>query len=236
MNYTGGGEAALKNISFTAARGETVGVIGGTGSGKTTLVNLIPHFYDVSEGQVCVDGQNVQSSGLQEYLRNRIGVVPQKATLFKGTVRENLLWGRADATDEELMQALKIAQAEEFVLEKGGLDAPVEQGGKNFSGGQKQRLTVARALVRNPDILILDDSSSALDYATDAALRAEIKKLNTTTFIVSQRASSVMHADKIIVLDDGVAVGIDTHENLLKGCEVYREIYLSQYDGEGNAV
>lgn len=236
MNYTGGGEAALKNISFTAARGETVGVIGGTGSGKTTLVNLIPHFYDVSEGQVCVDGQNVQSSGLQEYLRNRIGVVPQKATLFKGTVRENLLWGRADATDEELMQALKIAQAEEFVLEKGGLDALVEQGGKNFSGGQKQRLTVARALVRNPDILILDDSSSALDYATDAALRAEIKKLNTTTFIVSQRASSVMHADKIIVLDDGVAVGIDTHENLLKGCEVYREIYLSQYDGEGNAV
>ena len=230
--YNEGGEDSLSDISFTVNRGETIGVIGGTGSGKTTLVNLIPHFYDVRSGRVAIDGKDVRSVGLQGFLRERIGVVPQKAKLFKGTIRENLLWGRADATDEELMAAARIAQAEDFILEKGGLDAPVEQGGKNFSGGQKQRLTVARALVRNPDILILDDSSSALDYATDAALRKEIRSLKTTVFVVSQRASSVRDADKIIVLDDGKTVGIGTHEELLQSCEVYREIYFSQY-GEG---
>ena len=173
---------------------------------------------------------------MQSYLREKIGVVPQKAVLFKGTVRENLLWGKADATDDELYRALQIAQAEEFVKEKGGLDAVVEQGGKNFSGGQKQRLTIARALVRSPEILILDDSSSALDYATDAELRKGIRSLQTTTLIVSQRASSVMHADKIIVLDDGKSVGIGTHESLLQTCETYKEIYASQYDAEGGAV
>ena len=228
--YAEGGEDALSEINFTVNRGETVGVIGGTGSGKTTLVNLIPHFYDVRSGQVTIDGKDVRSQSLQTFLRERIGVVPQKAKLFKGTVRDNLLWGRADASDEELMQAARIAQAEDFILEKGGLDAPVEQGGKNFSGGQKQRLTVARALVRNPDILILDDSSSALDYATDAALRKEIRGLQTTVFVVSQRASSVRDADKIIVLDDGKAVGIGTHAQLMESCEVYREIYFSQYE------
>ena len=236
--YAGGGEDALENISFTAERGQTIGVIGGTGSGKTTLINLLPHFYDVSGGQVRVDGKNVQSASQQTYLRNHIGVVPQKARLFKGTIRENLLWGKASATDEELWQALKLAQAEEVVQGKGGLDAPVEQGGKNFSGGQKQRLTIARALVRQPDILILDDSSSALDYATDAELRRAIRTLKTTVFIVSQRASSVRDADKIIVLDDGKAVGIGTHGELMQACAVYREIYFSQYkDGkEGGAV
>ena len=232
LKYTDGADEALHGISFRVRRGETVGVIGGTGSGKTTLVNLIPHFYDVSAGQVCVDGKDTRSKGLQSYLRERIGVVPQKAKLFKGTIRENLLWGRADATDEELFTALKIAQAEEFVKEKGGLDAPVEQGGKNFSGGQKQRLTIARALVRDPDILILDDSSSALDYATDAALRSAVRGLKTTVFIVSQRTSSVRDADQIIVLDDGKAVGIGTHDELMNTCEVYREIYFSQYQDE----
>lgn len=236
LKYTDGADEALHGISFRVRRGETVGVIGGTGSGKTTLVNLIPHFYDVSAGQVCVDGKDTRSKGLQSYLRKRIGVVPQKAKLFKGTIRENLLWGRADATDEELFTALKIAQAEEFVKEKGGLDAPVEQGGKNFSGGQKQRLTIARALVRDPDILILDDSSSALDYATDAALRSAVRGLKTTVFIVSQRTSSVRDADQIIVLDDGKAVGIGTHDELMNTCEVYREIYFSQYQDEKGGV
>ena len=230
--YNDGGDEALENISFSVRRGETLGVIGGTGSGKTTLVNLIPHFYDVSGGQVRVDGKDVRAANMQEYLRERVGVVPQKARLFKGTIRENLLWGKADATDEELFIALKLAQASEVVAGKGGLDAEVEQGGKNFSGGQKQRLTIARALVRKPEILILDDSSSALDYATDAELRKDIKTLQTTTIIVSQRASSVQHADKIVVLDDGKAVGIGTHEELLDSCEVYREIYRSQYVDE----
>lgn len=230
VQYNDEADAALEDIRFTVSRGETVGVIGGTGSGKTTLVNLIPHFYDTKAGRVCVGGRDVREEGMQNYLRERVGVAEQKATLFKGTVRENLLWGKADATDEELMRAARIAQAEEFILQKGGLDAVVEQGGKNFSGGQKQRLIVARALVRDPDILILDDSSSALDYATDAALRRELRKLKTTTFIVSQRASSVMHADKIIVLDDGKAVGIGTHEELMRSCEVYKEIYFSQYE------
>ena len=231
--YNEGGDEALEDISFTAKRGEVIGVIGGTGSGKTTLVNLLPHFYDVSGGQVRVDGMDVRFAGMQEYLRTRIAVVPQKAQLFKGTIKENLLWGKADATDEEMLAAARIAQAEDVILGKGGLNAEVEQGGKNFSGGQKQRLTIARALVRKPDILILDDSSSALDYATDAALRAGIRTLDTTTFIVSQRASSVKDADKIIVLDDGKAVGIGTHEELMKDCEVYREIYFSQYTQEG---
>ncbi|MBE7101061.1 MAG: ABC transporter ATP-binding protein [Clostridiales bacterium] len=230
--YNDGGDEALENISFSVRRGETLGVIGGTGSGKTTLVNLIPHFYDVSGGQVRVGGKDVRAASMQEYLRERVGVVPQKARLFKGTIRENLLWGKADATDEELFIALKLAQASEVVAGKGGLDAEVEQGGKNFSGGQKQRLTIARALVRKPEILILDDSSSALDYATDAELRKDIKTLQTTTIIVSQRASSVQHADKIVVLDDGKAVGIGTHEELLDSCEVYREIYRSQYVDE----
>ncbi|MBO5736199.1 MAG: ABC transporter ATP-binding protein [Clostridia bacterium] len=231
--YNEGAEDSLVDLTFSVNRGETIGVIGGTGSGKTTLVNLIPHFYDARSGRVLIDGQDVRSAGLQSFLRERIGMVPQKAKLFKGTIRENLLWGRADATDEELLAAARIAQAEDFILEKGGLDAPVEQGGKNFSGGQKQRLTVARALVRNPDILILDDSSSALDYATDAALRKEIRNLKTTVFVVSQRASSVRDADKIIVLDEGKAVGIGTHEQLMQSCDVYREIYFSQYGEEG---
>lgn len=231
--YNEGGDEALEDISFTAKRGEVIGVIGGTGSGKTTLVNLLPHFYDVSGGQVRIDGMDVRFAGMQEYLRTRIAVVPQKAQLFKGTIKENLRWGKADATDEEMLAAARIAQAEDVILGKGGLNAEVEQGGKNFSGGQKQRLTIARAVVRKPDILILDDSSSALDYATDAALRAGIRTLDTTTFIVSQRASSVKDADKIIVLDDGKAVGIGTHEELMKDCEVYREIYFSQYTQEG---
>ena len=233
VRYNEGADEALRNISFTAERGDTVGVIGGTGSGKTTLVNLLPHFYDTSAGEVRIEGRSVSEKGMQTRLRERIGVVPQKAVLFKGTLRENLLWGKKDATDEELWNALALARADGFVREKGGLDIPVEQGGKNFSGGQKQRLTIARALVRNPEILILDDSSSALDYATDAELRAGVKTLDLTAFIVSQRASSVMHADKIIVLDEGEAVGVGTHEELMRDCSVYREIYFSQYEKEG---
>ncbi|MBQ7923959.1 MAG: ABC transporter ATP-binding protein [Clostridia bacterium] len=236
MRYNDEGEPALSNVSFAVNKGETVGVIGGTGSGKTTLVNLIPHFYDVETGDVFVDGYNVREKGAQSYLRESVGVVPQKAVLFKGTVRENLLWGKADATDEALWTALKMARADEFLLEKQGLETPVEQGGKNFSGDQKQRLTIARALVRKPEILILDDSSSALDYATDAELRKGIRALNTTTFIVSQRASSVRDADKIIVLDDGKTVGIGTHNELMQTCEVYREIYFSQYEDGGETV
>ena len=232
VRYNAGADEALTDISFTVKRGETIGVIGGTGSGKTTLVHLIPHFYDVSGGQVRVDGKNVQEKDMQERLRTRIGIVPQKAHLFEGTIRENLLWGKADATDEELWTAAKIAQADAFIREKGGLDAPVHQGGKNFSGGQKQRLTIARALVRNPEILILDDSSSALDYATDAELRKEIRQLPMTTFLVSQRASSVREADKILVLDEGNLVGMGTHAHLMQTCEVYREIYFSQYEKE----
>ena len=232
LKYSDGAENALTEISFTADRGQTIGVIGGTGSGKTTLVNLIPHFYDVNEGQVRIDGRNVNDNAMQSYLRERVGVVPQKARLFKGTIRENLLWGRADATDDELLVAAEIAQAKEVIDGKGGLDAAVEQGGKNFSGGQKQRLTIARALVRNPEILILDDSSSALDYATDLELRRAIRKLETTVFIVSQRASSVRDADKIIVLDEGRIVGIGTHAELMETCEVYREIFFSQYQDE----
>lgn len=240
MRYSEGADAALEGISFGVKPRQTVGIIGGTGSGKSTLVNLISHFYDVDEGQVRVDGVSVTERAMQEYLREQIAIVPQKAQLFKGTVRSNLLWGREGACDEELWEALRLAQAEEFVQEKGGLDAVVEQGGKNFSGGQKQRLTIARALVKRADILILDDSSSALDYATDAALRHAIRSLHTTTFIVAQRASSVRDADSIIVLDDGKAVGIGTHEELMQSCEVYKEIYHSQYGdrtcGKGGAA
>jgi len=236
VRYTENADPALEGLSFSVARGETLGVIGGTGSGKTTLVNLIPHFYDVCGGQVRVDGQNVRAKHMQNYLRERIGIVPQKALLFKGTIRENLLWGNAEATDEDLLMALEIAQAREVVEDKGGLDALVEQGGRNFSGGQKQRLTIARAIVRKPDVLILDDSSSALDYATDAALKKALKRLDATTVIVSQRTSSVQGADKIVVLDDGKAVGIGTHEELLATCEEYRTIYRSQRSGTQEEV
>ena len=238
MRYKGGGANALTDISFTVKRGETVGVIGGTGSGKTTLVNLVPHFYDVTEGSVRVDGKDVRTYD-PETLRARIGVVPQRAVLFKGSIRENLRWGKGDATDEELMTAARVAQAEQVILGKGGLDAEVEQGGRNFSGGQRQRLTIARALVRKPEILILDDSASALDYATDAALRHALASLPDApaVFVVSQRTSAVRGADKIVVLDEGRAVGIGTHEQLLQTCPVYKEIYDSQYkdDGEGAA-
>ena len=229
ITYHGSSEPALEPISFTAKKGETVGIIGGTGSGKTTLVNMIPAFYKATSGEVLVGGENV-SSYSPDALRSVIGVVPQSAVLFKGTIRENMLWGNENATDDDILEAVKLAQALDVVEGKGGLDAEIEQGGRNLSGGQKQRLTIARALVRRPEILILDDSASALDYATDASLRRAIKSLDgTTVFIVSQRASSVMYADKIIVLDDGEAVGIGTHEELLEGCPVYREIYATQF-------
>lgn len=229
ITYPGSSEPALEPISFTAKKGETVGIIGGTGSGKTTLVNMIPAFYKATSGEVLVGGENV-SSYSPDALRSVIGVVPQSAVLFKGTIRENMLWGNENATDDDILEAVKLAQALDVVEGKGGLDAEIEQGGRNLSGGQKQRLTIARALVRRPEILILDDSASALDYATDASLRRAIKSLDgTTVFIVSQRASSVMYADKIIVLDDGEAVGIGTHDELLEGCPVYREIYATQF-------
>ena len=234
LTYAGAGAETLHDMNFSVNRGETVGVIGGTGSGKTSLVNLIPGFYPATEGAVLLEGQDIRRMP-EEELRNRIGVVPQKAVLFKGTIRSNLQWGKPDATEEEMWEAIDIAQAREVVEGKEGrLDAKVAQSGKNLSGGQRQRLTIARALVRKPEILILDDSASALDYATDAKLRAALKKLegSTTTFIVSQRASTIRHADKIIVLDDGEMAGIGTHEELLAGCEVYREIYYSQYPEE----
>ncbi len=227
-------EQALSDISFTAAPGETVGVIGGTGSGKSSLVRLIPRLYDVTNGSVLVGDVDVRDQDPQT-LREYISIVPQKAELFAGTIRSNLLWGNRKATDSELWEALETAQAADFVRNKeGGLDAPVEQGGRNFSGGQKQRLTIARALVRKPGVLILDDSASALDYATDAALRRGIASLpyRPTVFIVSQRTASVMHADKILVLEDGEPVGLDSHEMLLKSCPVYREIYDSHFKSE----
>lgn len=232
MKYHEGGEEALTDITFHAKKGDTIGVIGGTGSGKTTLVHLIPRFYDIEAGSVRVDGVDVRDYDLTE-LRDKIGIVMQKAVLFQGSIRENLLWGNENASDEELWQALKISQAEEFVLQKeGGLDAPIEQEGRNLSGGQKQRLSIARALVKKPEILILDDSASALDYATDAKLRKAIKEMpgETTVFIVSQRASSLMHADLIIVLDDGCVAAMGKHEQLLESCEVYQEIYYSQFE------
>ena len=225
--YHGGGAPALHNITFTAARGETVGILGGTGSGKTTLVSLVPRFYPASRGRVCLGGVDVNAIPA-EILRTRVGVVPQKAVLFKGTIRSNLLWGNKDATEEQLERAVRLAQAEDVVRAKGGLDAAVEQEGRDLSGGQRQRLTIARALVRDPEVLILDDSSSALDYATDAKLRAALKELDCTVLIVSQRTASVRHADKIVVLDDGGIAGIGTHERLMQSCPIYREIAASQ--------
>ena len=231
MRYKGAGADTLTGIDFKAKPGDTIGIIGGTGSGKSSVVNLIPCFYDVTEGQVMVDGMDVREYKITD-LRDKIGIVPQKAVLFAGTVRSNLAWGKEDATEEEMQQALSVAQAAEVVDKKDGkLDAEVEQGGKNFSGGQKQRLTIARALVKQPEILIMDDSSSALDYATDAKLRQAIHNMpnRPTVFIVSQRAASIMYADKIIVLDDGTVAGTGTHEELLKDCSVYQEIYYSQF-------
>lgn len=228
--YAGSSENALSQISFQAMRGQTIGIIGGTGSGKSTLVNLIPRFYDATGGRVLVDGVNVKDMPLQA-LREKIGIVPQKAVLFKGTLRDNIRWGKPDATDEEIYHALEIAQARDFVDSKDeGLDLMIQQGGKNLSGGQKQRLTIARALVRNPEILVLDDSASALDFATDAALRKAIRE-NTkdmTVFLVSQRATTIKNADQILVLEDGNLVGRGTHKELLDTCEVYREICFSQ--------
>ncbi len=232
MRYHEGGEEAITDITFHARRGETIGVIGGTGSGKTSLVHLIPRFYDVEKGSVLIDGRDVREYEATD-LRAKIGIVMQKAVLFKGTIRENLLWGNENATEQELWEALRISQAEEFVLQKdGGLEASVEQEGRNLSGGQKQRLSIARALVRKPEILILDDSASALDYDTDAKLRKAIKEMpgETTVFIVSQRASSLTHADQIIVLEDGCVSGMGTHQQLLESCSVYQEIYYSQFE------
>ncbi|MBF1014035.1 MAG: ABC transporter ATP-binding protein, partial [Lachnospiraceae bacterium] len=236
LNYNGklsldSEENALNNINFTVKKGETIGVIGGTGSGKTSLVSLIPRFYDASEGEVRVKGRNVTAYSFKE-LRKTVAVVLQKASLFKGSIRDNIKWGNENATDEEIMEAVRIACAEDVVNSKEGkLDFVIEQEGRNLSGGQKQRLSIARALVGKPEILILDDSSSALDYATDLALRKGINALEykPTVFIVSQRTSSIMQADKIVVLDDGVLVGLGKHEELLESCEVYKEIYNSQY-------
>lgn len=233
IRYNEGADPALTDVSFAVLPGETVGVIGGTGSGKSTLVNLIPRFYEATEGRVFIDGQDVKAVDPAE-LRQRVGVVPQKAVLFKGSIRENLRWGNESASDEDIMQAVRIAQAEDVVVSKGGLDALIEQGGRNLSGGQRQRLTIARALVRKPDILILDDSSSALDFATDAALRKALREMDErpTVFIVSQRTSSIQHADQIIVLDDGKAAGVGDHFGLLETYPVYREIYESQFKKE----
>ena len=238
LTYQGAGAPTLQDMNFTVNRGDTVGIIGGTGSGKTSLVNLIPGFYPATEGEILLEGRDIRTMNDEE-LRGRIGVVPQKAVLFKGTIRSNLQWGKPDATEEEMWKALELAQASEVVDGKPGkLDATVAQNGKNFSGGQRQRLTIARALVRNPEILILDDSASALDYATDAKLRAAIRTLEdkTTTFIVSQRASTIRHADKITVLDDGEIAGMGTHDELLRDCTVYQEIYYSQYPEQRGGV
>lgn len=232
--YANAGEESLSEIDFAVYKGETVGIIGGTGSGKSTLVNLIPRFYDATKGMVRFHGKPIEQYSL-ETLRERIGVVPQKAVLFKGTIKSNLCWGKKDASEEEMKEALLAAQALGFVEKRDqALDAPVAQGGKNFSGGQRQRLTIARALVRKPEILILDDSTSALDYVTDARLRMELKarKDTMTTFIVSQRTSSIQFADKIVVLEDGKMVGLGTHKYLLEHCEVYQEIYASQYQSQ----
>lgn len=228
LRYGGAGDDSLTDIDFTAPKGSTVGIIGGTGSGKTSLVNLIPRFYDATDGEVLVNGVNVNDYP-QDTLRKKIGVVPQKALLFHGTIRDNLRWGNPDATDAELTEAASLAQAGEIVSAK-GLDHMIEQEGRNLSGGQRQRLTIARALVRRPEILILDDSASALDLATDAALRKALQQIpyKPTTFIVSQRTSSLLHADQILVLDDGVLVGKGTHEELLASCEIYREIHETQ--------
>lgn len=232
LTYAGAGSEALTDISFSLRKGDTLGIIGGTGSGKTSVISLIPRFYDATAGTVLVDGRDVKEYGKEE-LRSKIGVVPQKAVLFAGTIAENLRWGKEDASEEELRRALEISQAAEFVEKKdGGLDAPILQGGKNLSGGQRQRLTIARALVRRPKILILDDSASALDFATDAALRRALKTMDDApaVCIVSQRTSSIRYADQILVLEDGKAAGLGTHEQLLKTCPVYQEIHYSQFD------
>ena len=233
LKYANASENSLEGVSFKARRGETVGIIGGTGSGKTTLINLIPRFYDATEGEVLIDGAPI-AEYTKESIISKIGIVPQRAMLFSGSIADNLRFGNENATEEEMMKAIDVAQARDVVDSKGGLSARVEGGGKNFSGGQRQRLTVARALVKKPEILILDDSTSALDYSTDMKLRRAIRELDgdTTVFIISQRTSSVMHADQIIVLDDGKVVGHGTHEELLKSSEVYREIYESQFGKE----
>ena len=233
LRYPGAGDDSLSDIHVTVKKGETIGIIGGTGSGKSSLVQMIPRFYDATGGRVLVDGKDVKTYE-PEVLREKVGMVPQKAVLFRGTIRDNICWGKKDATDEEIWQALERAQAKEFVAEKDGqLEFEVQQGGRNLSGGQKQRLTIARALVKQPEILILDDSASALDYATDAALRKAIRELSDemTVFIVSQRTASVLHADRIIVLEDGDVAGIGTHEELLASCAVYKEIHESQLSG-----
>ena len=230
LTYAEAKESSIEGLSLKVKRGETIGIIGGTGSGKSTLVNLIPRFYDCTQGSIKIDGVDVKEYP-KEQLIEKIGVVPQKAVLFSGTIADNIRWGKEDATNEEIEEALSIAQAEDFVQQKeGGIEFVLNQGGKNLSGGQKQRLTIARALVKKPEILILDDSSSALDYATDAALRKAIKEKtdHTTVFLVSQRASSIMYADKIVVLDDGKIAGIGDHDTLMKNCPVYQEIYASQ--------
>ena len=234
LTYQGGGDESLTDIDFTVKRGQTIGIIGGTGSGKTSVVNLIPRLYDATRGTVLVDGQDVKTYD-PDTLRSKVGIVPQKAVLFKGTIRENLLWGNENATEEQLEKALEISQAKEFVdTKEGRLDFMIAQGGKNLSGGQKQRMTIARAVVREPEILILDDSASALDFATDAKLRHAIREMGNdmTVIIVSQRSSSIQYADQIIVLDDGKMVGIGTHESLLADNEVYQEIYYSQFPKE----
>lgn len=231
LTYAGAGDESLTDIDFKVKKGETIGIIGGTGSGKSSVVNLIPRFYDVTSGFIKVDGKDIKDYPLEE-LRGKIGTVLQKAVLFHGTIRENLKWGNPDATEEDLNRAITVAQAKEFVDNKEGrLDFEIEQGGKNLSGGQRQRLTIARAVVKKPEILILDDSASALDFATDAALRKAIREMEgeTTVFIVSQRAASIQHADRIVVLDDGKIVGLGTSEELLESCEVYQEIYNSQF-------
>lgn len=230
LTYSGSSGAAVERISFRAERGDTIGIIGGTGSGKTSLISLIPRFYDTSDGRVLVDGRDVREYDI-DALRAKIGVVPQKAVLFKGTIMSNMKWGAQDADQAAIDKAVAAAQAEDVVRAKDGYEAEVEQGGANFSGGQKQRLTIARALAKKPEILILDDSASALDFATDARLRKAIASLETkpTVFIVSQRAASVMHADKIIVLDDGEPAGMGTHDELMENCDIYREIYNSQF-------
>lgn len=231
LTYAGAGAESLSDIDFHVKKGQTVGIIGGTGSGKTSLINMIPRFYDATKGHVRIKGKDVREYGMEE-LREMIGIVPQKAVLFQGTIRENMQWGKNDATDAQIWQAIETAQAKEFVEQKDGkLEASVAQSGRNLSGGQRQRLTIARALVGKPEILILDDSASALDYATDAALKQAIRDMegDMTVFIVSQRASSIQHADQIIVLDDGEMADIGTHDELLERCEVYQEIYYSQY-------
>lgn len=234
LTYSGGGDESLTDINFTVQKGETVGIIGGTGSGKTSVINLIPRFYDTTKGRVMIDGADVKDYKIAA-LREQIGIVPQKAVLFKGSIKDNLLWGNENATETDLEKALEISQAKEFVdTKEGRLDFMVAQGGKNLSGGQKQRLTIARAIVRNPQILILDDSASALDFATDAKLRQAIKSMKNdmSVIIVSQRASSIQYADKIIVMDDGAMAGIGTHEQLLAENEIYQEIYYSQFPKE----